>query len=164
MPTLRIDFGVVVVDDILYAIGGYSFTSQMYGMVTPIAVNEQYIPFGYGVPPEIKILSPADHAYNESNVPLIFNVDKPVNWMGYSLDGQENVTLTGNTTITGLTSGLHNITVYARDEFENMGASETISFSVAEEPFPVAPVAAVSVASVAIIGVSLLVYFKRRNH
>jgi hypothetical protein len=63
--------------------------------------------------------------------------------MGYSLDGQETITITGNTTIAGLTNGLHNVTVYAKDTFENMGASETIYFSVAQpeptEPEPTEP-------------------------
>ena len=68
----------------------------------------------------------------------------------------------GNTTISGLANGLHNVTVYARDEFGNVGASETAYFSV-EVPFPVVPVAAASVAAVAIIGVGLLVYFKKRK-
>jgi len=90
-------------------------------------------------------------------------VNKSVVWLGYSLDGQENVTITGNSTITGLTSGLHNITVYAKDTLENTGASETISFTVAEEPFPVATVAAVSVATVIVVGAGLLVYFEKRK-
>jgi LPXTG-motif cell wall-anchored protein len=55
------------------------------------------------------------------------------------------------------------VTVYAKDSFENTGASETIWFSVAD-PFPTTLVAVVSGASVAIIGIGLLVYFKKRNH
>jgi hypothetical protein len=58
---------------------------------------------------------------------------------------------------------LHNITVYAKDEFENTGSSETITFSI-EEPFPTAIVATASGASVAVVGVGLLFYFKKRNH
>jgi hypothetical protein len=81
--------------------------------------------------------------------------------MGYSLDGRETVKITGNTTLSGLSNGLHNVTVYAKDEFENTGASETISFSV-EAPFPTTLVVA-STASVAAIGVGLLVYFRRRK-
>ena len=50
-------------------------------------------------PPKISILSPVNQTYNESSVPLVFTVDKTVNWTGYSLDGQQNVTITGNTTI-----------------------------------------------------------------
>jgi hypothetical protein len=91
---------------------------------------------------------------------LVYTVDKPVNWMGYSLDGQDNVTITGNTTIAGLTSGLHNVTVYAKDEFENTGASETISFSV-ETPFPTTLVVTASGVAVAIVGIGFLFYLKR---
>ncbi|MCW4047287.1 MAG: hypothetical protein NWE99_06975 [Candidatus Bathyarchaeota archaeon] len=162
MPTLRIDFGVAVVDDVLYVVGGYSYTSRIHSIVTPVAINEQYIPIGYGIPPEIKIVSPENQTYNVSSVALVFTVNKPVNWIGYSLDGEANVTITGNTTLSGLSNGLHNVTVYAADEFENMGASETVSFTV-EVPFPVVPVAAASGVAVAVIGVGLLVYFKKRN-
>ena len=124
-------------------------------------MNEQYIPIGYGVPPEIKVVSPVNQTYNESSVSLVFTVNKPVNWTGYSLDGQDNVTITGNTTIAGLSNGLHNVTVYARDEFENTGVSETISFSV-ETPFPTTLVIA-PIASVVVVGVGLLVYFRKRR-
>jgi hypothetical protein len=161
MPTSRIDFGVAVVDDVLYAIGGY-YKPSRYG-VQPAKVNEQYIPFGYGgVPPKIKVLSPINQLYNESSVSLNFTVNKPTNWTGYSLDGQETVTTTGNTTITGLSNGLHNITVYARDEFENTGVSETASFSV-DVPFPTTIAVAASAVLVAVICVGLLVYFKKRK-
>jgi hypothetical protein len=148
------------VNDILYVIGGYIRGSRN---VTPTAVNERYTPIGYSTPPEIKVVSPENQTYNESSVPLVFTVNKPVNWTGYSLDGQDNVTVTGNTTIGGLANGLHNVTVYAKDEFENTGASETITFSV-EVPFPVVPVAAASGVAVAVIGVGLLVYFRKRRH
>jgi len=37
--------------------------------------------------------------------------------------------------LTKTTGGLHNVTVYVRDEFENAGTSQTITFSV-EEPYP----------------------------
>jgi parallel beta-helix repeat protein len=115
------------------------------------------------ISPLISIISPENQEYNETAVPLIFTVNKPAVWLSYSLDGSENVTVTGNTTLTGLSSGLHNVTVYAKDEFDNTGASETISFQM-QEPFPAAPVAAASVATVAIVGVGLLVYFKKRRH
>jgi hypothetical protein len=98
------------------------------------------------------------------NVSLAFTVSKPALWMGYSLDGQDNATISGNITITDLTNGLHNVTTYARDEFDNTGASETIIFTVdVPEPFPVVPVAAASVASAGIIAVGLLLYFKKRK-
>jgi hypothetical protein len=161
MPTDRINFGVAVVDDVLYAIGGYYHNSRSY--VLPSKVNEQYIPIGYGVPPEITVLSPINQLYNESSVSLVFTVDKPVNWMGYSFDGDENVTVTGNLTLTGLSVGVHNVTIYAKDEFGNTGASEIVVFSVASEPFPVIPVAVASVSVVAVTAAGLLVYRRKRR-
>jgi parallel beta-helix repeat protein len=114
-------------------------------------------------PPKISVLN---QTFTDSNVSLTFTVDKIVNWTGYSLDGQQNVTITGNTTLTGLFSGLHNVTVYANDTYGNMGASETATFTVAvPEPFPTTLVAVASVASAGIIAaVGLLLYFKKRRH
>ena len=116
------------------------------------------------IPPEISLLSPLSQKYNESSVSLVFLLDKSVNWAGYSLDGEQNVTITGNTTLTGLSSGVHNVTVYANDTYGNMGASETGTFTVAvPEPFPTVPVAAASVTVVAVVIAGLLVYFKKRK-
>jgi len=81
---------------------------------------------------------------------------------GYGLDGRENVTITGNTTLSGLSNGLHGITVYARDEFENTGASETVTFNI-EAPFPTVPVAAVSAASIAAVACAGLILTRRKH-
>jgi hypothetical protein len=160
MPTRRKDFGVAVVDDVLYVIGGYSYTSPKLDDVAPVAVNEQYIPFGYGtVPPTIDVVSPVSHVYNESSVSLVFTVNRPVNCIGYSVDGGATVTMAGNITLEGLANGAHNVTVYARDAFGNVVASETVSFTVdVSEPFPVTTVAIASTAVATAIGVSLVGY------
>jgi parallel beta-helix repeat protein len=114
-------------------------------------------------PPKISFLSPLNQTYNETSVSLVFAVDKSVDWMGYSLDGEQNVTLTGNSTVAGMLNGLHSIIVYANDTFGNTGASETFSFTVAKpEPFPFVPVAAASVA-VGLIAAGFLVYFKKHR-
>jgi hypothetical protein len=135
-------------------------------MMKPSAVHEQYTPFGYGtIPPKVAVVSLANQTYNATDVSLVFTVDKPALWMGYSLDGQDNVAVTGNVTLSGLSNGLHSVTVYARDEFDNVGASETITFNVEVlEPFPTTLVAAASVAAVAVVVAGLLVYFKKRKH
>ena len=57
-------------------------------------------------------------------IPLNFTLDEFASWMGYSLDAQANVTLSGNTTITGVSGGVHRIVVYANDTAGNMGKSE----------------------------------------
>jgi nitrous oxidase accessory protein NosD len=115
------------------------------------------------IPPKISVLSPVNQAFNESSVPLLFTVDKQAVWIGYSLDGQDNVTISGNTTLTGLPNGDHNVTVYATDQFGNTGASETIYFTLeVPEPFPTTLVI-VSLTSMAVAIVGLLVYFKKRK-
>jgi parallel beta-helix repeat protein len=116
-------------------------------------------------PPVIAMLSPQNTTYTESSISLNFSTNEPVSWLGYSLDGQEPVTINGNTTIIDLPNGLHNVTVHANDTFGNAGKSETVSFTVAApESFPTAAVATASVASVTLAGVGVLVYFRKRNH
>ena len=75
----------------------------------------------------------------------------------------ENVTIDVNTTLSGLNCGEHSLTVYAWDTAGNIGTSETLYFTIAE-PLPVVPVAAASAASVAVLSVGLLVYFKKRKY
>jgi N-acetylneuraminic acid mutarotase len=51
-PTNRINMGVAVVDDKLYAIGGSTYEdSGLHVPHMPSAVNEQYTPIGYGTVP-----------------------------------------------------------------------------------------------------------------
>jgi hypothetical protein len=160
MPTARQSAAVAVVADKIYALGG---AIQAYWLdPSQTGAVEVYTPFGYGtIPPVIDVVAPVNQTYNASSVSLDFMVNKPAVWMGYSLDGQDNVTVNGNFTIEGLSNGLHNVTVYARDDLGNTGVSETIKFNV-EVPFPTALVA-VSVASVAVIGLGLFVYFKKHH-
>jgi hypothetical protein len=113
--------------------------------------------------PKLDIVTPESKIYNETSIPLVFSTKQAVSWIGYSLDGKDNVTITGNTTLTGLSNGKHNVTVYANDTYGNMGVPETVTFTISQ-PFPTASVAAASGASIALIVLSLLVYFKKRKH
>jgi hypothetical protein len=118
-------------------------------------------------PPVISALSVQNKTYSTSDVPLNVTVNEPVSQVICSLDGQENVTISGNTTLTGLANGDHSLIVYAKDEAGNIGTSKTITFTVAES-FPTTLVATASVVTVAVVGaVTLLiavVYFKKRKH
>jgi len=107
------------------------------------------------------LLSPENKTYNTSNIPLDFTVGESVSQIAFSLDGKDNVTVSGNTTIAGLPNGNHKIIVYATDAFGNTGASETVSFTV-EVPFPTTLVVA-PMASVAAVGAVVAFYFKKRN-
>jgi hypothetical protein len=117
------------------------------------------------VPPNIAILSPLNRTFTTPEVPLIFTVNEPASWKGYSLDGQPTV-FAANITLPALPIGSHTLKVYANDTAGNTGASETITFSIVEpesETFPTLPVAVASGASIAAVAVGLLVYFKKRK-
>ena len=119
-------------------------------------------------PPDVSILQMENATYTEPEVPFIFTVNEAASKITYSLDGQENTTVAGNTTLTGLAYGTHNMTVYAVDVAGNAGGSETITFTIAEpepdpEPFSVTPVVVASAASIAAVSVALLAYFKKRK-
>jgi N-acetylneuraminic acid mutarotase len=173
MPEIRYNFGIAVVDDTLYVIGGHTYNSLAGGPYAPVAWNEQYVPLRYGTPdpsyvppdltpPEIAVLSPENLTYYTVDVVLNFTVNETASSMRVMLDG-EVFEVSENTTLTGFTYGSHNLTIYATDAADNTGSSETVNFTIAKEPepFPTMLVAAASVASIAVIVVGLLVYFKR---
>jgi N-acetylneuraminic acid mutarotase len=170
MLTPRAGLNAVVVNDIIYAIGG------IQGWYPYLDTNEQYTPIGYGTsdPPDyvaapaIVVSSPENKTYYSTNVTLCFVVNELTSQMRYSLDGSNNVTVASNTTLVGLPVGTHNVTVYAWDTAGNAGASETIIFTIAEpepepEPFPIVPVVTASAGSIVIVGVTLLVYLKKHK-
>ena len=112
-------------------------------------------------PPTVSVESVENKTYYTSDLPLNFTVNESVSHIAYSLDGQANVTIAGNTTLSGLSVGTHNITIYATDRAGNVRDSETIYFSV-DAPFPSTMVIA-PLASVAFAGAGLLVYFQKRK-
>ena len=121
-------------------------------------------------PPSISILSPQNKTYNTTDIPLTFTVDKTGTLMTYSLDEQANVTITGNTTLNGLSTGSHSLTVYATDTEGNTGASRTIHFTVSQETEPESPaiqpwqIILIVAAVIIVVNVGLLVYFKKSKH
>lgn len=81
-------------------------------------------------PPVINIISPENGTYVLGSVSLTFNINEPTSWIGYSLNDQANVTITGNTTLTNLVRGVYSIVVYANDIAGNTGNSNKIFFEV----------------------------------
>jgi hypothetical protein len=103
--------------------------------VNPIAVALQgsHIAIAYYsltdiTPPEITVISPQNETYYSSMVPLEFTVNEATSWIGYSLDGQANVTIGGNTTLTA-GDGSHLVVVYANDTSGNVGSSSIVHFT-----------------------------------
>jgi hypothetical protein len=121
--------------------------------------------------PEIVILSPQNKSYAATEVPLVFTCDEQIVSADYILDPPlyGSTTLPGNTTLTGLSNGTHTITVYVFTE-RGQANSQTVQFTVSPEvqqqtePFPTALVTIVSVASLSVVGIGVLVYFKKRKH
>jgi len=149
------EIGVSGIGDRPYVIDAHN--SDRYPLLEPFNSTFHALKM---TPPKVSLTA----SVNELNASLVFTADKTLNWTGYSLDGHQNVTITGNTTLTGLPSGPHNITIYANDTYGNMGASETLTFSIIE-PFPVAAVSVVLavIAAVVVAAVCVVVYLKRRR-
>jgi hypothetical protein len=118
------------------------------------------------VPPSISNISLDNRTYTSTEVQLNFTLSENISQVTYSLDEKDNVTIPGNTTLRGLSTGPHNITLYARDAAGNTGTSETITFTVANETEPSPPVlvAAALASSMAVVGVGIAAHFKKRNH
>jgi hypothetical protein len=107
------------------------YRAMLTGSVIPCdAVNGYVQVVEDTTPPDITIISPENKTYGVTNVWLNFTVDEPTSWVGYSLDGADNATVTGNKLLINLTDGSHHVTVYANDTLGNMGASDTVYFSV----------------------------------
>jgi len=166
--------GVVEVDGLLYALGGCTKTySEPFNVEIPVRVSVRscfvYTPFGYGrVAPDVSVLSPeVGGVYDFRNVTLEFDVVQPVVWMGYSLDGQANVTVESSSTVlSGLSNGQHNVRVFAQDKYGNTGASETISFTVVNAPLSVlfvVAVVAVFVVVLVVVCVCLFLFLRKRR-
>lgn len=89
-------------------------------------------------PPFIKILSPINNQiYNNNSVNLNYTISEPTMSEWYSLDGGNNISHSGNTTLDDLPDGTHNVTVFANDSAGNMG-SAVVNFSIDTTP-PTAP-------------------------
>ena len=98
-----------MINDTFYIIGGSNHREGFFALYAPSNANEQYIPIGYGspdpsyelehTPPQISLLSPLSQTYSKTGVSLTFTANKAISWTSYSLDEQQNVTITGNETL-----------------------------------------------------------------
>jgi hypothetical protein len=112
------------------------------------------------ISPTISILSPQNTTYDVTEAPLTFAVSETTSWISYSLDGQANITITGNITLTGLPYGSHPLTVYVTDKAGNSEISETIYFIIAK-PFPTMIAAAIAMAATG--GTASAIYYTKNK-
>jgi hypothetical protein len=163
--------GVVEVEGLLYALGGCTKTyKDPFNTEIPVRASVRscfvYTPFGYGrVAPEVCVLSLEENGvYDFRNVTLEFGIKQPVVWVGYSLDGQANVTVEGSSVVlSGLSGGWHSVRVFAEDKYGNVGVSETVSFSVVNAPLSMLFIVVVAVVVLVVVGVCLLLFLRKRR-
>jgi hypothetical protein len=116
------------------------------------------------VMPSVSLINPQSTTYQIANITLDFVLNKQVSWLGYSLDGQDNATITGNLTLANLSAGLHNITVYAEDNYGNTASSETITFTITPpSEFPTLLVAVICAITIAAVTVSVFAYRRKKK-
>jgi hypothetical protein len=140
--------------------GGYAeeLTWYQFSRNNSLSVN-----FTIAKTPIISFLSFENTVFHNSEVSLNFTVDQSILKAAYSLDGGKTVALNGNTTLTGLSIGYHNITVYATNEFDETGASETINFIIASSNFPTAIFVGLFVTSAIAVGAAFIYVRKMRD-
>ncbi len=122
--------------------------------------------------PNITNLPIENQTYNSTNIPMNFTVDRSILRAAYSLDGQANVTIAANSTLTGLAIGAHNVTLYVWDASEKVGASQTVNFNVANnssaqvrqpDPFPLSTVIAVFISFMVGAALTFLFFFRKNT-
>jgi len=122
MLTPRAYLGAVAVNDVLYIMGGLDGKNWLNA-------NEALEPAGYGkVPPIIEIISPENKTYK--SVEIDYKVNKVVSLVSFSLDDEQNITLTQNSRVLNIPDGTHSIVLFARDNLGNIGASQKVYFTI----------------------------------
>jgi len=78
----------------------------------------------------LNLLSPYNNIYMDpsGDLPITFETITDLVWMGYSLDGQSNVTILGNTTISMPADGYHTLQVFGKDMLNITYKSDVCSF------------------------------------
>jgi hypothetical protein len=135
-------------------------TINIKAMNSDILYSEQTTNFN--VAPKL-LLSPLDANYKQNNVPLMYTVDNPQYLVYYKLDNSTFISLTSNTTLSGLAEGNHTIKVKASDRNETtLYAEQTANFTVDTTGQTLATIAAITLGILA-IGSVLAVSYRRRK-
>lgn len=106
----------------------------------------------------VRIGSPYNWTYNFDSVPLEVIITGETSWIGYSLDGQNNVTITGNTAnLVGLSHGSHKIIVYATEKEGIIKKLDRRYFTV---DLVTVPATVLALSTLAAIGVACAIYIR----
>lgn len=114
--------------------------------------------------PSVSALPP-ENTSTTSAIPLHLTINEAHSKIAYSLNGQQNVSVAVNSTLPHLAAGQHNVTYYVWDVAGNVGSSEIVIFSVAENPNAIKEAnnslllpAAVVTSMIVVTGIGLLLY------
>ena len=121
--------------------------------------------------PIVLLLSPENTSYTAIynpyvTLPLEFQTNNSLSWVGYSLDGGNNITVTNGTMI-DISAESKTLTLYANDTAGNWASPQTVYYEIAfnlgtpRQSFPVVPAIFASLITVLIIIFGLLIYFKK---
>lgn len=131
--------------------------------------KDNYPLMPYGSPFAISVSSPQNKTYSTTDIVLDFTVSEATSWIKYSLDGQANITITDNITLTDLAEGVHTLDVYAQDTEGQTRTTGTIYFTISQgaeptqsEAFPI-EIAIIIVVIAAVVVVVAIYLIKRKK-
>jgi hypothetical protein len=114
----------------------------------------------------VSVTSPIQNAtYTTKNVPLNFSTQKPASSYWISLDGEKQVLIYGNTTLSDLTYGVHTVEVFAVEN-QKADTSQKITFTITPQKTSTLPqlTLILSIASIVIVAViAVTAYLLRRS-
>jgi hypothetical protein len=92
---------------------------------------EAYTEINFQIQAPAALLIQKNSSYASDSIPLELTVSEPA-CLFCSVDNQANYTIVGNTTLNGLSDGLHNVTIFARNDAGSWCTSNTIGFEILE--------------------------------
>jgi len=104
-------FWDVYVDDV-------SGNNQIYYLASNMGIFDDV------TPPSLILIKPANITYtNRTDIPLNFSTDDANQTIWYTVDGLNEIAITGNMTFNVTSDGQHNITLYVNDSLNNINQS-----------------------------------------
>jgi hypothetical protein len=139
-------------------------TGSSFGTINHTSIDNQTVYFTVISP--IQLLT-KNQTYNSTEISLNFHINDRVSQITYNLDNHANVTISGNTTLTGLTEGSHNISIYAPDAKGHWVNFDTATFTIikpaSDANSSVTPLLLTALIAIVAVASISLVYFKRRK-